>query len=90
MNSLYALINENKNITNNIFLINGNTIFLPATGRWEGDSIARKGTYGFYWSSSLDNNYAPSDASIVTVYSSELWRHEGYRGSGCVIRPVTD
>ena len=70
--------------------INGNTIFLPATGRWEGDSSARKGTYGFYWSSSLDNNYAPSDASIVTVYSSELWRHEGYRGSGCVIRPVTD
>lgn len=35
---------------------NGNTLFLPAAGYQEGPWIGSIGSYGYYWSSSLDEN----------------------------------
>jgi uncharacterized protein (TIGR02145 family) len=40
---------------------NGNTIFLPAAGYYDGSELGSAGSYGYYWSSSLfanDPNYA--------------------------------
>ena len=37
---------------------NGNSIFLPAAGHRDGSSLYGVGSYGYYWSSSLDTGYA--------------------------------
>ena len=36
---------------------NGNSIFLPAAGRRNGSSLDFAGSYGYYWSSSPDDDY---------------------------------
>ena len=35
--------------------INGNSIFFPSSGYRNGTSLSNRGTYGYYWSSSLDS-----------------------------------
>jgi hypothetical protein len=35
--------------------INGNSIFFPAAGGGLGTGLFNRGTYGYYWSSSLDS-----------------------------------
>ena len=35
--------------------INGNSIFFPASGYYNGTSLDNRGTYGFYWSSSYNS-----------------------------------
>ena len=48
---------------------NGNTLFLPAAGsRWS-DELIRAGSYGYYWSSSLDTDY-PEGAWYFDFYSA--------------------
>ena len=36
---------------------NGSSLFLPAAGYRDGSSLYGDGTYGYYWSSSLDESY---------------------------------
>ena len=68
---------------------NGNNIFLPAAGRWDGTHFYYAGSYGEYWSSSLCTG-DPDCAWFVYFYSGNVGRHD-YRSRdyGKSIRPVT-
>ena len=35
--------------------INGNSIFFPASGHRDGTGLSSRGSYGYYWSSSLSS-----------------------------------
>lgn len=47
---------------------NGNSLFLPAAGCRGDSSLLGDGTYGYYWSSSLDSDY-PDFAWLLYFYS---------------------
>ena len=67
---------------------NGNSLFLPAAGyRW-GDELDDAGSYGLYWSSSLDAD-DPSGAWDFYFYSGDqrVYR-DGRRNGGLSVRPV--
>lgn len=71
---------------------NGNYIFLPATGRYDGDNAAttidRRGTYGYYYSSTSweRNSYA---AYYCTVTSGKApYTNKDYGNYGRAIRGV--
>ena len=66
---------------------NGNSIFLPAAGYRDDSSLIGAGSYGIYWSSSL-NTYYTSDAWYVYFYSSSVYRYYDYRHYGHSVRPV--
>lgn len=66
---------------------NGASIFLPAAGyRWE-DDLYYAGSYGDYWSSSLNESYS-SDAWSLRFGSGGVSTNGYYRGSGRSVRPV--
>ena len=67
---------------------NGNSLFLPAAGyRW-GDELDDAGSYGLYWSSSLDAD-DPYGAWDFNFYSGDqrVYR-DGRRNGGLSVRPV--
>ena len=66
---------------------NGNSIFLPAAGYRHYDDLNRAGSYGYYWSSSLDTDH-PNDAWAVYFYSSYEERSSYNRCYGYSVRPV--
>lgn len=69
----------------------GNSIFLPAAGyhALSAGSIDYEGTYGYYWSSSLDPFH--SEGAMGTQFSSGGVDHYNrLRRSGRSIRPVTE
>ena len=70
--------------------INGNSIFLPATGRYvaDGSNNIYIGSSGYYWSSSLDRTYINSNAWGVKFSSSQIDFVSCGRAAGCSIRPV--
>ena len=70
--------------------INGNSIFLPATGRYgvDGSNNMNIGSSGYYWSSSLDRTYINSNAWGVKFSSSQIDVVSYGRACGCSIRPV--
>ncbi len=66
---------------------NGNSIFLPAAGYRDGTSVYYVGSYGYYWSSSLDESY-PSSAYYVDFASGYVdWSYRN-RYSGRTVRAV--
>ena len=69
---------------------NGNCIFFPAAGDYDGISADSIGAYGHYWTSTPDENSNIYSCSFL-FYSSEdyiiLW---DYRTRGRSIRPVSD
>ena len=70
---------------------NGNSIFLPAAGRRYGTELQSDGTYGYYWTSSLDN-LRPAHAwyHYGADYPEYNWDHYILRVKGLTVRPVTD
>ncbi|MBR2486403.1 MAG: hypothetical protein IKB46_01245 [Paludibacteraceae bacterium] len=66
---------------------NGNSIFLPAAGYRYGSSLKNAGSYGSYWSSSLNTDY-PKYAWLVDFYSSSRFRSYTNRYYGYSVRPV--
>ena len=66
---------------------NGNTLFLPAAGYREESSLGGAGSYGLYWSSSLDTDY-PSYAWYIYFYSDGCFMHSYGREGGQSVRPV--
>ena len=66
---------------------NGNSIFLPAAGYRGGSSLLDAGSYGYYWSSSL-NTYGPSYAYNLRFYSSLVDWNDFGRCYGLSVRPV--
>ena len=68
---------------------NGNSIFLPAAGYRYGSSLSYAGSYGIYWSSSLDSD-SPWIAWRVGFDSSGVYRSDSIRCYGYSVRPVTE
>ncbi|MBQ7946501.1 MAG: InlB B-repeat-containing protein, partial [Bacteroidales bacterium] len=67
---------------------NGNSIFLPAAGGCDGTSVYRVGSYGYYWSSSLDES-DPSDAYCLDFSSRTVdWGYDSGRNDGHPVRAV--
>lgn len=66
---------------------NGNTMFLPAAGYYEGGTIEYAGTYGNYWSRALYTHLP--DRAFCIYFDSEYWDSEDLsRYNGHVIRAV--
>ena len=69
---------------------NGNSIFLPAAGYRIVTYLNDAGSYGYFWSSSL-NTDSSNNAWFVNFYSGNVYRYyDGYRCDGFSIRPVCD
>ena len=68
---------------------NGNTLFLPAAGYRFDSSLDYAGTYGEYWSSSL-NTDDPFKAWFVLSSSNYLLLPSEYRGIGHSVRAVRE
>ena len=70
---------------------NGNSIFLPAAGCRYGTELQSDGTYGYYWTSSLDDQ-RPDHAwyHYGADYPEYHWDHYISRVYGLTVRPVTD
>ena len=66
---------------------NGNSIFLPAAGYRYDSSLNYAGSYGNYWSSSLDT-YNSSNACGLGIYSDYAVWECGNRCYGHSVRPV--
>ena len=64
---------------------NGNEIFFPYAGQYDGSKQNEIGTKGYYWSSSLDS--APFFASCLYI-STMTFTHYEYRCNGFSVRPV--
>ena len=61
-------------------------IFLPATGYRDDTSLLYAGSYGLYWSRTLD--YYPSNAYNLTFSSGKVGWGSSYRDDGHTVRPV--
>ncbi len=66
---------------------NGNSIFLPAAASWSGTSLGYVGSFGSYWSSSLDTG-TPTAALGVYLNSPSARKESFARCGGHPIRPV--
>ena len=64
-------------------------VFLPAAGYRHGTSLDLVGSYGYYWSSSLDTS-VPFDACYVYFNSDYVRRYYNCRFYGFSVRPVCD
>ena len=74
-----------------ISIKNGNQIFLPAGGYFDNSSIIDKGTYGYYWTSTLCP-WDPQDTeySYYFYFTNDysVWDCAARRRYGFLIRPV--
>lgn len=68
---------------------NGNSIFLPAAGARDGTEVCYRGSYGFYWSGTLNESYSHSAWSL-DFYSGGHDRGSSGRSYGRTVRPVTE
>ena len=67
--------------------INGNSIFLPATGHRLNSDLYDAGSGGLYWSSSLDTS-SSNDAYLLYFGSDDVGSGCNYRLYGHSVRPV--
>ena len=66
--------------------INGNSIFLPASGFYDGTTLDFRGTYGLYWSASF---YSATSAYYLDFSSSGVGpASHSYRRYGFAVRAV--
>ena len=67
---------------------NGNSIFLPAAGNYNGSSHNRVGEYGYYWSSTPDESdtYTAYYLYFLSENQDVRWDNRYY---GQTVRPVT-
>ena len=65
---------------------NGNSIFFPAAGRYDGTTLYNRGAYGYYWSSS----YYSATRAYYLLFNSEGVGPQGYshRRHGFSVRAV--
>ena len=69
---------------------NGNSIFLPAAGCRRGTELDDRGSFGYYWSGSL-NESRQGDACSLNFYSGgRLVDYRYTREYGRTVRPVCD
>ena len=68
---------------------NGNNLFLPAAGYYDGTSLGYAGSYGGYWSSTLSDAY-PYGAYIIGLHSGNVNWGNSDRYYGQSVRPVVN
>ena len=70
---------------------NGNSIFLPAAGYCYGTDFSHRGSYGYSWSATLDEDYSYDACRFrfCDGYNSHLKLLYG-RKVGHSVRPVTE
>ena len=68
---------------------NGNSIFLPAAGYRLGTEVYNRGSYGFYWSSSLYSDYSGYAYDLYFNSGVHYWYDYG-RCNGRSVRPVSE
>ena len=68
---------------------NGNSIFLPAAGYRDGTDVNDRGSYGYYWSATL-NEYDSSGAYYLVFGSGSHGWSNYPRLHGRTVRPVTE
>ncbi len=68
---------------------NGNSIFLPAAGYRDGAELYYRGTYGYYWSSSLYDNCSYYACTLYFRDAYHDWDDYG-RYHGHSVRPVCE
>ena len=66
---------------------NGNSIFLPAAGGREGSELNSAGSWGNYWSSSLNAAYSSSARGLYFESGVHIWSY-AFRYFGFAVRPV--
>lgn len=66
---------------------NGNSIFLPAAGGRNGSGLLGAGSFGYYWSSSLNMGISPY-ACLLLFVSDNMYGDIKYRFFGLSVRPV--
>lgn len=66
---------------------NGNSLFLPAAGSRLGSELYPAGSYGGYWSSSLDESH-PDCAWNFGFHEGDQFMYSSYRYSGLSVRAV--
>lgn len=72
------------------FTGNGNTLFLPAAGDRYDASLSYTGSYGDYWSSSLNTDY-PSGAWYLDFNSGDAYAfNDDFRFNGFSVRAVSE
>lgn len=67
---------------------NGNCIFLPAAGNRYGTNLGDSGSYGYYWSSSLNKGYSYYVYYLNFGSGYYDWYSSG-RYYGFTVRPVS-
>ena len=66
--------------------VNGNRLFFPASGNGNGPSWNARGSYGYYWSSTL---YSAANGRLLNFYSGGVNpQGSNYRFNGFPVRPV--
>lgn len=70
---------------------NGNSIFLPTAGNYDGGSVSNAGMYGGYWTGTVGTSTSNSQAGNLYFFGKTLhavqWSN---RYTGRTIRPVTE
>ena len=72
------------------YLVNGNSIYLPAAGQWDWDRLREDGVKGYYWSSSLVDGYPICSYSLSFSQFQVNLMDNGRRSYGYSVRPVSD
>ena len=68
---------------------NGNSIFLPAAGYYDGDDLTNYGSHGYYIAGTQGSNY-DGRCYILSFFNGYAhWTNENYRCNGFSVRPVT-
>lgn len=76
-------------VTSKIEGFEGNWIFLPASGHYDGNNLSKEGTVGFYWSASI-NADSPKYSYCLEFSSGDYYWYNSNRCEGLSVRPVTD
>ena len=69
---------------------NGNSIFLPAAGYRSGAGLGGRGTFGYYWSSSLGYMYSSGYAYYLDFVDDNHYWGLDTRSGGQSVRPVCE
>ena len=69
---------------------NGNTIFFPASGYRNGDDRRLRGSYGKYWSRSLDSDFTSRARCLLFIDDSVYLPSNDERCFGLTVRPVAE
>ncbi|MBQ5681401.1 MAG: Ig-like domain-containing protein [Bacteroidaceae bacterium] len=67
---------------------NGNSIFLPAAGFRYDTSLSRAGSFGYYWSRSLNTSYISRAYYLYFDSSYYIYTRDDLRYLGLSVRPV--